>query len=238
MASRKTRSGSLTNASTFEELRQLILNFEAKIISRLDNIESKINSIDTRLDLVQAEQITMKNEADHLKRLVVSQQQQIEAIENDLRKQNVIFSGVSESEIHVGDKILRDDTEKIEYLCEQTGLNAYDQDYILSCSRIGRPIKGRDRLMKVKFRSLSPKREVLRSQKVFRQTDTILSSFGKVFVSPDSSFLSRKEDRRLRERMREMRASLSDSDHLFIRKGVLYKNNVIVDRVNIANQLF
>ena len=95
----------------------------------------------------------MKIEADNLKGLVVSQQQQIEAIENNLRKQNVIFSGVSESEVHVGDKVLRNDTEKIEYLCQLTSLNAYDQDYILSCSQIGRPIKGRDRLLKVKFRN-------------------------------------------------------------------------------------
>ena len=150
---------------------------------------------------------------------------------------NVIFSGVPEDTVQVGTSVLSDDSEKVEFLCNESTSN-FESDSIVSCFRIGRPRKGQSRLLKVKFRSLSPNREILRSQKLLRSNTAISSAFGKIFVNPDSSYLARQEDKRLREKLREMKTSASETDHLYIRKGVLYKNNEIIDKSNIVNQLF
>lgn len=236
----KQRSGSQTDSFSFEDFRQLIVDMEGKVMSRLDAIEAKVSSIDSRLDKIQAEQIRIKSDVDNIRDIVVSQQRQIERLERESKACNAIFSGIPEGDVRVDDSpsspVLSSDQEKISYICQQ--LEDFDSDSIQSCFRIGRSMKGQCRLIKVKFDDASTKWSILKSQKVLREFPSVTRAFGRIYINPDTSFLVRKEERRLRDLMKELRASSDESVSLYIRRGVLYRNKEIVDKIDVANQLF
>ena len=93
--------------------------------------------------------------------------------------------------------------------------------------------------MKVKFRSLSPKLEVMRNQKKrSREKAEIMKTFGKVHINLDSPVLVRKEEKRLCDKIRLLKLSASSTDRIYIRRGNLYHNNEIIDSIDITSQLF
>ena len=67
--------------------------------------------------------------------------------------------------------------------------------------------------------------------------DIIHCFHGKIFVNPDSSFLVQKEEYRLRQKQREMKQK-NPEDTFLIRKGILYKSNEPIDKIDFRNQLF
>ena len=109
---------------------------------------------------------------------------------------------------------------------------------IESCYRLGKAKSGRSRLLKVRFDDVDTKFEIIRSQRVLRQDPEIRAAFGNVYINHDSTPLVRKEERRLRIKMRELTSGLCETDRLYIRGGSLYKNGTIVDTINVSNQLF
>ena len=241
MASRSTRSGSASGPPLdFGALHLLITGMEEKIMARLDKIESKISAIDDRLDLIQAEQLRVKTVVDQLKDTICVQQNQIEGMENHVRRFNAIFVNVPESDVRTSDgESLDNDLSKISYLCKEAAATSeFEPKSIVSCARLGYPKKGHTRLIKVVFSSQSTKSEVLRSQRSLRDRPEVARAFGRVFVNHDSTPLARKENRRIRSKLKELQAAARDDDSIYIRHGVLYKNKVVVDKFNIANQLF
>ena len=91
MPPKSTRSNSQSDSSTFEDIRQLIINMEHKVMSRLNVIEAKVSSIDSRGNKIQAEQIKIKSEVGHIREFIISQQRQIEQLESETRACNSIF---------------------------------------------------------------------------------------------------------------------------------------------------
>lgn len=231
------RSNSLIGSSSNDDLRRLIVSLEEKVMSRLDSIEAKVSAIDSRLDKIQFEQIRLKSEFDAMKDLVISQQRQIESIESVNRACFAIFSGVPENDIEFGRKTLETDSEKVLALCQQADLRI-SEDSIESCMRIGNKDRGRSRLLKVKFSEAALKHQILRSQKILRENSAVMKVFGRVYVNPDSTFLMRKEKKRLRDKLKEMKSSAQATDQIYIRRDALIFNDKVLDKINIANQLF
>lgn len=234
----KSQRKSQTESMPSDDLRQLILGLEAKIMSRLDSIEAKVSVIDSRLDRMQAEQIRLKNENDQIKDLVISQQRQIERMESTTRVCNAIFSGVPENSVGFDNETLTDDKSKVQALCIAAVESNSGSAGIGSCVRIGDARKGHNRLLKVTFENVAYKRRVMTSQRRLRESDEVTAAFGKVYVNPDSSFLMRKEEKRLREKLKELKTTAHGSEDIYIRRGTLYRNSEVIDRVNIINQLF
>ena len=233
-----SRANSLTDGSPTDDLRQLIIGLEAKIISRLDSIETKISAIDSRLDMMQAEQIRLKNENDQIKDLVISQQRQIERMENASRACNAIFSAVPEGSVQFEGETLTDDESKVRALCVAAVGQSFDCDHIESCVRLGGSKKGHNRLLKVTFEDAASKYKVMRSQRNMRENNALVEAFGRIYVNPDSTFLMRKEEKRLREKLKDLKATAHGTDMIYIRRGTLYRNNEVIDKINVANQLF
>jgi hypothetical protein len=222
---------------TFESIKSLILESEARVMSKLTNIEAKISSIEARLDKVQMEQLNVSSEVDKLKDIILMQQKQIERMEINAREKVLIFSGVPESPVQMeGGSVLTDDVEKISYLCRE--ICDFDSSPIEKCFRIGKNQSQRNRLLRVKFDEVGIRNSVLRSQRALREDQSISEKFGKIYINPDRTDLSRKEDKRLREKMKEIKASSSNPSDVFIRAGKLYVKSEIVDQSDIANQLF
>ena len=218
--------------SRFDTIEAKVTAVDARLVS----IEAHVAALDSRLDSIQVDQIRVKTELERAKDLIVSQQKQLEAIERENRRCNVILSGIPESDVRYLDTNLSEDIDKVEVLCI-TLCRSFHPQSIASCYRLGKD-KGRaPRLLKVRFECHQTKSEVLRSQCTLRQNEDFRAAFGTVYVNNDSTTLVRKEERRLRIKLKEMK-SVDDIDRLYIRGGMLYKNDTIVDTVNVANQLF
>ena len=251
MSARKTRSNSVTDGPSkqarrasidgrlsLEDVKSLIQESENRIISKLECIVSRIDQIDKKIDRVQAEQVRLDLEMKSVKQVVLTQQRAIEAHEAEKRQLNLIFSGVPEKDIHFDDDTcLENDSEKAEFLCEEISAD-FEEHSIESCSRIGKPRQGQNRLLKVRFTDKSARNTALFSQKKLREKPSCIASFGRVFINKDSSPLLRKEEKRLRDEMHRLKRTASPDTKIFIRSGKLFCNSEIVDRIDIANQLW
>lgn len=212
-----------------------ISQMEDKICSKLDKILTKVEEMECKLESVQVEQLRLSVELDKVKDIVVDQQRIIERFDALNRQPFLMISGVSESTIDVGDKYLENDHEKVSYICNEISTTEVD---ITSCVRIGKVSNRGSRLLKVGFSRISDRHTVLRQQAELRRNTDFLESFGKIFITPDSSPLARKEDKRLRDVLKDIRRSSKETDMVYIKRGHLYKNGQIMDKFDIRNQLF
>lgn len=254
--SRSLRSGSLTSKNedspvTMTQIEDLITRkfqeilegFETKITAQLDMILSKMSAMEERMDAVQTEQVRINIEMDKVKNLVVEQQRILEKYESERRLPNLIISGIPESPIRIEtdefdeSKIMISDDEKLQYICKE--ICETDNDIHISSSiRLGKKSSDRPRIMKVCFPDISVRNRMLRFQKQLRDNDTITNAFCKIYVKPDSTYLVRQEEKRLRDMMRDMKKSAHPRDKFYIKKGQLFQNSAMVDKIDIRNQLF
>ena len=119
-----------------------------------------------------------------------------------------------------------------------TVIDEFNPSSIVECFRLGHPGKGGKRPIKVTFTSPKLRNSALRSQTRLRNDSSIRLPLGPVYLNPDRTRLARLEDKRLRSKMRELKSSDVDENTVFIRSGKLFVGSEIVDRINIANQLF
>ena len=91
---------------------------------------------------------------------------------------------------------------------------------------------------KIQFKENDTKKLVMNSgTKYSGLPDT--HSLRKVLVRNDQPPLTRKENDRLRTKMWQLRNDDADNSHNYrIDKGVLYKDNIEIDKFNLINQLF
>jgi hypothetical protein len=206
-------------------------------MARLDDIVNRINHIEERFEKLQCEQARLELQQDSMKTIIISQQEIIERHEAEIRKPNLLFNGVPESELVIDGICLRDEIDKVKYLCGELS-DEFDGQCIESCFRLGRVDKHRNRPIKVRFKSHEMRNEILYSQKKMRDDQDLVRSFGRIYVNKDSSPLVRKEEKRLRERLLSERSKAPPNTNLRLRSGKLYKDSVVIDQINFQNQLF
>lgn len=234
---RSTRSGSQSLPFTLEDVSQLILRSEERVLSKLDDIVTRISALENRFEVIHTEQIRQRVELDSMKDIIVRQQLQLEKNDRDQRLLNLVFSGIPEYTIEMEDGDFSDDLSKVEYLCNEI-TEMFDPNDIVSCARLGKSRDGQNRLLHVKFSNLKSRNDIFHNQKKIRENLTCKRKFGVVYINNDMSVLMRKEDKRLRETMKTLKSTAQSTDKIFIRGGKLYKNSMIVDKIDIASQLF
>lgn len=237
-ARRQTRSGSSGQLVTIDDIKAVVQESEARVVKRLDDIVSRITQLEDRFNSIQVEQARLDLELTSVKEIIVDQQKLIEKHEVESRQMNLIFNSVPETDVKIEDGFaLNNDIAKIKYLCQEIS-DDFDDEDIESCVRLGRAANNRTRPIKVKFTKRSPRNLILYSQKKIRDNRNVVNSFGTVYINKDSSLLLRKEEKRLRDRMIDERAKSPPHTTFAIRSGKLYRNSILIDQVDIANQLF
>ena len=234
-----TRSGSQDRVMSVEDVKALLGESEARVMAKLDSIITCISSLESRLDKIQTQQANLSLEVTHINDVIVKQQEQLERLEFENRKSNLIYSGIPEANVEIDDDVLQKDTEKIEYLCN----NFVDSDHdisIIACTRLGKPRNGGGgtaRLLHVKFSSETMIKDVLSSQRKARESEGCKKAFGRVYINRDCSSLVRKEEKRLRDKVKHLRMSAGPNDRVYLRSGKLFFNTEVIDQVSVANQL-
>ena len=173
-----------------------------------------------------------------IKAVIVNQQLYIEKIEYEKRKLNVVINNIPEESLNVDETALDTDKEKVKYLSSIIHDDEYYSPPVERIHRLGRKQQGRNRPLLVRFSRQSDRDDFLFDQKKLRSNSKCSANLGFIYVNRDSTFLVRKEEKRLRDRLKEMRRNKSENDKLYIKKDKLYLNDDVVDAMNIAHQLF
>ena len=148
---------------------------------------------------------------------IIDDHQQIEA-----RKMNLVVFGLPE--IEGADKNKWSTPEKIELdkkainkiITEETGVDIDNTSGIIDAKRIGSPGEGRPRALRLTFKDLNVKRDVLKNAiKLRKSTNPVCK---KLYINPDLTDKQREEDKVLRA---EMWVERGKGRNVIIRKGKL-----------------
>ena len=241
--SRSLRSNAVSDEvsmSKIEKLFQSMMNkvveeLESKICSKLDHLLTKVEYIESKLETVKVEQLRVSVELDKVKDIIVEQQRVLERYDKRERLPFLMMSGLTESSVSINGQVLANDMEKVNYVSNKICNTDVD---VFSCTRIGKSNNDRPRLLKVGFGVSDHRQAMLRFQSQLRKDEFIKNVFGVIYFNPDSSPLLRKEEYRLRKELAELKQSATERDYYYIKRGILYNDLNVVDRVDIRNQLF
>ena len=171
-----------------------------------------------------------------IKKVVVDQQKLLEKNESDRRKMNVIFSGVSEGKVIAGDDELSTDTEKVHYLINSITTLASEFDAI-GVKRLGKYSDSHPRPLCVTFSNIEDKLHVLQAKRKLADQNIRDAFKSGIYINTDRSFLSRKEDQRLYERLKGLRTDYPEKE-CYIKSRRLYCCGKVLDEFDISNQIF
>ena len=241
----RSRKPSLKDCPDFADLlreteERIIRSFKNEIDTlrgQISNIERKMSQIEIRIDNTQANQIKIDNDVTLMREIIVNQQKQLEKYEADKRRKNLIVSGIPESPVRIENSSLEDDASKLTFIMREVS-QEFSSDSITSISRLGQKSSHTTRLLKIEFNDATLRDDIIRSQRRLRENQCIVKTFGKIFLNRDGTVLVRREEKRLRDVMKELKNSSTSQDKIFIKRGILYKNQQVVDQVDVVNQLF
>lgn len=239
---KKTTVTTRQNSSAFSllDIQKLIAESEERVIAhvnkKFDALSSKIDSLETSIANVKAVQVQQEADICHIKDILVKQQNQIEAYEDRERRCNLVISNLPETDVTFEKTTLRDDDSKVLALVKTIvpEIEELDSADILEVTRLGRGGNS-PRIVKVRLANVSCRNTILRSCRNLN-SDAIRSTFGRVFVNRDMSFLRRLEEKRLRLRLQELNAKFPGEAKL--KNGKLFLGMAMKDCVDFRNQLF
>ena len=107
---------------------------------------------------MRAQQIRLHLEMNRITEVVLKQLEEIESSDSEKRQKNVVCFVVPETVLCLDDTTLRNEFDKLNFLCETIDSDFSDED-IITCSRIGwkKGNTGRPRLLHVKFADIHVK---------------------------------------------------------------------------------
>jgi hypothetical protein len=212
-----------------ERLKTFIQSEIASLVVKVDNLERKLSG-------VQTECLRLDGEINTIKKIISDQQMTIESHEHKLRANNIIIHNIPEDVITQSGTHINKDTDKIMSLCQLSNIEI-SRDDLTSVSRLGRRLPDKNRPIKLILKHQDQKFKFLNARKNINNDPRVKSLFrGNIFINADSSPLMRKEEHRLRQKLKEVKLS-NPSSTAYIRSGTLYRDGSVVDRIDIHNQL-
>ncbi len=181
--------------------------------------------------MIHFDVITKINEVVH------KQQLKIEGREEKNRAPNLIIHNIPEGKIRIGNRELTSDVDKVTYMIEIAKLDVAPSE-IEFTRRLGKINDRGMRPLKLAFKDKDNKFKILNKRKQISQNEDLSCVFGgKIFVNADTSFLVRKEENRLRQKIKDLKVE-HPNDWIYLRSGSLYHNGRVIDKVNVENCLF
>ena len=232
----RLRSGSQSVASN-DDIKTLLMQMEDRLSAKLDGVIARIETIEKSIHLIKDHQVQLESEIKSVKKVIINQQHQIERMEVEKRKCNVVLTGVSENDVFFGHDVLESDLNKVITLAKIATADELNAGDFISCSRIGKAKDGAPRPILVQTGSPEASNMFFSHQKRLRTSISCSDSFGNVYVNRDSSFLARKEEKRLRDHRREL-SGLNPNAKVYLKSNKLYLNDVVVDQFDLSKQLF
>lgn len=234
----RTRSGQSgsQNINLINEFRTIVKELETNINAKLDMIINRVETIESKFESVQANQVAIEIQLKEVKNIIISQQQYIEKQEILKRSCNLIMSNVPEADVETENAVLTNDEEKIQEICEVINPEFVNSE-LLSVTRLGQAKKNIVRPIKVVFNNVKCRDFILYKQKTLRENEDY-PEFARTYINKDLPILTRNEEKRLRNKARDIRTNSKSDDRIYIKHGKLIKNKDVIDQFNLGNQLF
>lgn len=237
----RSRKGSLKDSTSNAEILELLRESEERIKkcikAEISLMTEKLTTIETALSSVQSECARIDNEILKVKEVIYNQQVQIEKNEQRLRSNNIIVHNIPETNVSTASVQLKDDSEKLRFLCRSADINI-NKDDVISTRRLGKRSSGKSRPLKIELRNRDQKYEFLNKRRHIITNQELQRCFeSRIFVNPDNSFLVQKEEYRLRERLKRLKAEEPNLS-CYIRSGTLYQEGKMIDKIDFRHQLF
>ena len=152
----------------------------------------------------------------------------------------MINSNIPECPGTFNNETLSDDDAKVKALVnaivpDSTCMHLDTSEAILDVKRIGYSGGNSPRILKVSLLDVECRNKILRCTRNLN-SETIHRTFERVFINKDMSFLRRREEKRLRDAYRQLRARYPEDARL--KNGKLFLSQAIKDRIDFRNQLF
>ena len=207
--------------------------------SKFDALKKELTkSFDTKIKKVSDDLANVVSENNTLKKVVLQQQHFLENIRRDRTKENVFVSGIPN--ILTIDEVPNENpTEILREVMNFVCPTLVEEDYEVlvnfdpkdGYSNHSAKIRAKDTATKAKIFKGTAKLKALRENHPYK----------KVYLKYDNPPLTRKENDRLHQKMRTLRAEedpANPANKYHIKSGKLYKNGTEIDEFNLSHQLF
>ena len=187
---------------TVSQLRAELEQNDIRLLPKLTEMVSKLENQSKKFDECNVKIKELEESIDEkIKKKV---EEAIESYrEREERKCNVIFHNVPES------SALNKKEEDGAKLREILAVMKCDEIEPKAFVRLGRPVEGRKRLVKVVLDSVSKKHQLLSGTKLLREKDgdgNIIHGWSNIFVTPDLTKVERDKNRALRLELEKRKA--------------------------------
>ena len=226
-------------------LVKILLGFFQPLQKELNLLKSKINEMDEGIQRVNTitavhsdkfketeKEIQEKGkEIDLVKKAVFNQQIFLENLQKKQLKNNMIITGIPNSDLLIDDVAHQSDEEKVAGI-----FNEICDDIRTECYTIFSFPAAENRashVCKVTFNDFDVKKNVMRNSKKLR--DNV--SLNKIFLQWDEPKLTRQENQRLRKKKWTLKQD-HPNDNFELKKGILKQNDQQVDKFDLINQIF
>ena len=179
----QTSKGTLVGAS-LDDVRKIIKDAKDEILAKLSSELAKMNAcisaLTSRVANIETGQVVMKSTCDRHENQISHIQSSIDHLKGDLfssvsdevdmrcdRMQNLIVSGLSELGDGTVDERKDHDWRQFTEVLDEMEIDKYDRDDF-EVFRIGKPISGKPRLLKVICPDTNTKRDILRKGRLQR----------------------------------------------------------------------
>ena len=173
-----------------------------------------------------------------LEKIVVRQQELIENLQKRDLECNLIISGVPESSPH---ESTDDHGTVIKLFREIMTPEEMTNMELSETSRLGQRPSSQNpgltpRRIKAVLGNKLLRNAILKKAKNLKGN----KNFPRVYINPDEPVLTRRENSRLRRRLRELRESHKSTPnlHIYLKRGNIFINSDIVDTFSLSNQMF
>ncbi len=221
-----------------EESPVTLVHLKAALADCVSQINERIDKVlDIRLEKLRCDLLSdFEKRINRLKATIITQEQEIQALKAhctgvdyqvdslaytlhlQMKKEienNIVISGVPEVEDEsVIPSVARNVLKKLD--CSNCEIRHH--------SRVGKSQNSKPRLLKISFRFLRDKAKATRNASHLRED----ASFRGVYVNSDLTFCERRERRRLRDAMDEIRKEKPAAE-IVLRRGELLVDGVTVD---------
>jgi hypothetical protein len=163
-------------------------------------------------DALEAKWVTVKEEVSGLESRLTTKfveiKKDVETLEIEKKRTNIIFHGVEESDDAAGD------VEKVREILSK-GLNLDCERHMGEMYRIGMKKEDKVRPIRLVVKTLEGKIEIIKRAKQLKD----VSEFNKIYISPDLTRKQQLEDKELRDKLKSFRKDDHTGARIIIKGG-------------------
>lgn len=240
------------------DLKGYIDNFNADLAAIKNDLSGVKNSLDDavkniedqqkEIDEVRTELVEKTEEIKMLKKIIGEQQKTLERINGEKKANNVFITGIPKILYIAGETgapdepgtTLTESKDIIQHILKMVHPPVTANDYDIIKDFECKPGHSRhSMLLRFKDDQKTCRKHILVKSKMLKDSDPA-SPFKYIYIKTDMTPLSKKENDRLYQKLRDLREEHEGNQTMNVRIkfGKVYVNESIVDEFNLCNQLF